>query len=209
MLRRIRDTTQRFNRPQSCSRRDAVLCSAAGYTGMGVTMHISRAIPLFVFLLAADASMAASERDWNDCDNKEPERSIRGCTRVLQDRGETAKDRAGAHYNRGLAYHEKGDYDRAIADYDASIRLNPDFPYAYGSRGRAYHAKGDYDAAIADYDETIRLAPRVALTYNNRGVSYLKKGDTARAIEDLKKALEVDPKFALSRKILLELGVKP
>jgi hypothetical protein len=28
-------------------------------------------------------------------------------------------------FHRGLAWTDKGDYDRAIADYSAAIRLNP------------------------------------------------------------------------------------
>ncbi len=31
----------------------------------------------------------------------------------------------GAYYNRGNAYNNKGDYKRAIADYDAALRLDP------------------------------------------------------------------------------------
>ena len=37
---------------------------------------------------------------------------------------------AQAFNNRGLAYAAKQDYDRAIADYNEAIRLNPKFPYS-------------------------------------------------------------------------------
>ena len=35
----------------------------------------------------------------------------------------------------GIAYGDKGDYDRAIADYDQAIQLKPDFVDAYNNRG--------------------------------------------------------------------------
>lgn len=34
-------------------------------------------------------------------------------------------------YNRGSAYRAKGDYDRAIADYNEAIRLNLKFELPY------------------------------------------------------------------------------
>ena len=60
-----------------------------------------------------------------------------------------------------LAYADKQEYDRAIADYDEAIRLNPEVATAFNNRGNAYADKHLYDRAIADYDEAIRLNPRV------------------------------------------------
>ena len=30
------------------------------------------------------------------------------------------------NYNRGSAYYEKGDLDKAIADYESALRIDPD-----------------------------------------------------------------------------------
>ena len=60
---------------------------------------------------------------------------------------------------RGDAYNEKGNYDRAIADYSQSIQLRPGDADAYHKRGDAYNKKGDYDRAIADYDQSLQLNP--------------------------------------------------
>jgi tetratricopeptide (TPR) repeat protein len=40
-----------------------------------------------------------------------------------------------AYNNRGLAYYGKTDYDRAIADYDKAIDVNPRYVSAYIDRG--------------------------------------------------------------------------
>src|SRR5271154_627750 len=86
------------------------------------------------------------------------------------------------YYNHGLAYEAKGDHDRAIANYDHAIGLDPKYASAYGGRGKAYEAKGDHDRAIADYDHEIGLDPKYAIAYYNRGLAYEAKGDHDRAI---------------------------
>jgi tetratricopeptide (TPR) repeat protein len=93
------------------------------------------------------------------------------------DRGVANLDRAIAIYNdllklysapvirvdlltqRGNAYYAKGDRDRAIADYDKAIGINPGHAPAFYNRGNAYYAKGDRDRAMADYDRAILLHP--------------------------------------------------
>ena len=67
-----------------------------------------------------------------------------------------------AYVRPRLGLQRKGDYDRAIADYDRAIQLKPDYAEAYVNRGWAYNAKGDYDRAIADFDRAIQLKPDYA-----------------------------------------------
>ena len=38
--------------------------------------------------------------------------------------------------------------DRAIADFNAALTINPNYAEAYNNRGNAYADKGDYDRAI-------------------------------------------------------------
>ena len=43
--------------------------------------------------------------------------------------------------DRGAIYLAKGDRDRAIADYDQAIRLDPSYATAHFNRAYAYHLK--------------------------------------------------------------------
>ena len=86
---------------------------------------------------------------------------------------------------------QKGDYERAIADFDQSIRLKPDWAVAYDNRGLAYALKGDYDRAIADFTQAIKLEPDLAVAYLLRGMVYADTGEREKAIADLEKALEL------------------
>ena len=144
---------------------------------------------LLLFLTFASASLAASQRDRDDCE-ADGERSIRGCTRMIQDRSVSAKDRAFAYHYRASEYLKKGDADRAIADFTQVIRLEPKHGFAYSFRAGAYRAKGDLDRAIADYTTSIRLNPALYSSKHNRGTLYFAKGDYDRAIADYDEVLD-------------------
>ena len=103
---------------------------------------------------------------------------------------------ARAYNYRGLAYGKKGDYDRAIVDFNEAIELKGNYTEAYYNRGTAYHFKGDHDRALVDFTKAIELNPNDPIAYNNRGTVYGKKGDYDRAIVDYNKAIELKPELA-------------
>ena len=76
--------------------------------------------------------LLAADKAWEDCEAADPDQSIAGCTLVLK-RGtrEKATRRVDAYTNRGISYGQKKDYDRAIADYDEALRLDPRNSKAY------------------------------------------------------------------------------
>src|SRR6184192_1957138 len=91
------------------------------------------------------------------------------------------------HYSLGDSDEASAEYDKAIADYDEVIRLDPKDVFAYIYRGCAYERKGDYDKAIADYDEAIRLDPKGAKAYN--GFAWLLGTCPQVSFRDGKKAI--------------------
>ena len=143
-------------------------------------------------LLTAPAR--AVDKAWEDCQYRvfNADSSIAACTRVLA-RGvaENRERRLGAFLSRGYAYDGRGDYDRAIADYNEAIRLDPKEAVPYRARAMAFKGKGDLDHAIADYSEAIRLDPEDASNYSSRAEAYLKKGDYDRAIADYSEVIRL------------------
>ena len=105
-------------------------------------------------------------------------------------------DDAEAYYKRGVACGEKGDFDRAIEDFNKVIDLNPDSAEAYYNRGFAYNSKGAIDRAIENYNKAIQLNPNYTLAYYNRGNAYYEKQEFAQSITDYNKTLELKPKLA-------------
>jgi tetratricopeptide (TPR) repeat protein len=95
---------------------------------------------------------------------------------------------AEGYCRRGIAYGQKGSYDRAIADLTEAIRLNPKLALAYCGRGSAYGHKGNHDRATADFNQAIRLDPNFAVAYYGRGCAYWYYGQKAKAEEDFAQA---------------------
>ena len=64
---------------------------------------------------------------------------------------------------------DKGEWDKAIGDYDKAIALNPKYAEAFHNRGIAWEAKKDRVRALEDYRAAVKLQP-----------------DFARAVESVK-----------------------
>jgi tetratricopeptide (TPR) repeat protein len=155
--------------------------------------------PALCSCLLLGAAMAATgqtrQENLNKCASVEPGTRIVGCTALIQAGQDTTGNLSTIYNNRGTAYTSKGDYDRAIQDFNEAIRLSPNYAYTYRNRGIDYHEKGDYDNAIQDYNEAIRLNPNYTSVYALRGDTYNGKGDYDRAIHDLNEAIRLDANY--------------
>jgi len=110
---------------------------------------------------------------------------------------EQAPDRVPlAYLNRGMAFAELKQNDRALDDFNAVIRLNPRSSPAYNNRGRIYQEQGRTDSAFEDYATAIELDRGNTLAYNNRGLAFKAIGHSDRAIEDFTAAIAADPGYA-------------
>jgi tetratricopeptide (TPR) repeat protein len=58
-----------------------------------------------------------------------------------------AKPSADDYVSRGRLWRAKGNVDKAIADYNEALRLDPKNQFAYNVRGNAWRDKGDFEKA--------------------------------------------------------------
>ena len=157
-----------------------------------------RAAAQALLLLATPAALAAEE-DAQACgremrDAADAELTITACSNVIARGGaESAERRASAYLNRGNARELKGDHHGALADYDATSRLNPQEALAHSGRAMIFSQLGDQDRAIAELDIAIGLDQSFAVLYDARASAYGIKGDYERAVADYDRALRLDP----------------
>lgn len=74
-------------------------------------------------------------------------------------RGAAPQDDPTTYNNRGNAWQDIKNNERAIADYDAAIKIDPAYATAYYNRGNSRLEAGDTDGAVADCRQEARLNP--------------------------------------------------
>ena len=88
-------------------------------------------------------------------------------------------DLAIVHYNRGAAWSDKGDLDRAIADYTEAIRLDRANAYSLYGRGVAKLKKGDTAGGNADIAAAKAIKPDIAVVSAGYGITVDAAGANA------------------------------
>jgi tetratricopeptide (TPR) repeat protein len=157
---------------------------------------------LAISLLFNAASLAQISIEWRQCLGLEGpivDTVIDGCTAIIQSGQEPREKLATAFDNRGVAFRRKGEYDRALQDYEQAIRLNPSNATAYNNRGIIYRIKNEYARAIADYDEAIWLKNSdYPAAYYNRALAYADKGEYELSLRDFDVVMRFNPRNALA-----------
>jgi tetratricopeptide (TPR) repeat protein len=73
---------------------------------------------------------------------------------------------ADAFNTRGFAYAKKGDFERALEDYNAAIRFNPLNAVFYANRGYVYEAQKKKKDAIDEFKTALRFDPSLTEAMN-------------------------------------------
>ncbi|MFZ2068208.1 MAG: tetratricopeptide repeat protein [Xanthobacteraceae bacterium] len=83
--------------------------------------------------------------------------------------------------------------DRAIADLDDAIKLNPADTTNYFLRAILYVTRKDTDHAIADLSRVIEIDPTAVGAYLTRASEYASRNDYDHEIADLDQVIKLDP----------------
>ena len=151
-----------------------------------------------LFCVSLSSAAFAKSDHWTGCHSDDPDVRIVGCTRIIAlGSQETKRKQITAYINRSGAYRAKGDLDRAIADLDKALQLDPKSATALTERASIYHAKGDLNRAIADFDAAIAARPHSAAVFYGRGEVYRAKNDLDRAIADYNRVVQLDRNLAM------------
>ncbi|MEH2505813.1 tetratricopeptide (TPR) repeat protein [Bradyrhizobium sp. AZCC 1578] len=100
------------------------------------------------------------------------DRTVHLCSALIDNAKTEKADRIKALIARATAYERKDMIDRAIADYDGVLRLDPAHADVYNARGELWRKKGDLPKAVADFAAAIKLNPdHVVARANHRALA--------------------------------------
>lgn len=99
-----------------------------------------------------------------------------------------------AYYNRAwtnLLY--KYNIDKAMADVEKSLELNPIHANSYLLEGDIYKFRNQFKEAINAYNKAAELEPGNPLSYRGKSELYLHMGKYKLALVEINRAIKIDP----------------
>lgn len=94
---------------------------------------------------------------------------------------------------RSIAGYEKGQFDQALEDANASVQLDPRDASALHERANVLFAMKRYDEARSAYQQMLALDPTEGAAWNNLGVTLDELGRTDEALNAFRRAIACDP----------------
>jgi TolB-like protein/cytochrome c-type biogenesis protein CcmH/NrfG len=112
---------------------------------------------------------------------------------------------AACRYAMGVVHRMRRRFDDAIAELEASIRLNPNVHLTYSTLGITKVLAGRGEEALSHFADAIRLSPRDPLLfigYFGIGWAEFLRANDAQAIDMLRKALALNPGYSPAHQFL-------
>ena len=110
----------------------------------------------------------------------------------------------------GSAYGRKGDYDLALQDYNAALRLNANYANAFYGRGWVYEEKGEYGRSIQNFNQALRLNPNLSGALRERGIAYMDRAVSPAAnTYPVNLTIRLFFRYRGERKLRLVRGMNP
>jgi len=89
-------------------------------------------------------------------------------------------------YRLGNAYSAGNEHEKAIEQYEASLRANPNYVLSRANIGHAYFNSGDPEKAMESARRALSLVPEFPMAHNVVGLCYMKQERWEEALEEFK-----------------------
>ena len=119
--------------------------------------------------------------------------AILGIERLTRFASESNEGLATTHLQRGNQFDGNGDSNRAIAEWQEAIALDPNCVEAHYNLGIAYADEGHSDLAITELREVVRLDPFDIDARRELAEIYLEAERSDAAINELRQILNIAP----------------
>jgi tetratricopeptide (TPR) repeat protein len=125
-------------------------------------------------------------------------RIIQACTESLDRKLLDSDQRVFLVASRADAYFVNGEWQHALDDYDAAIKLAPRNGVLYYDRGIVLASRSDDDAALRDFDSAMVNDPKLVVpALRHRARIYAARGNLNGALADYSQAIGLQPKIAV------------
>ncbi len=94
---------------------------------------------------------------------------------------------------RGLVLEVTGNYEEAIAEFEAAVAINENLADLHIALGRNYKALQAYDKAVVELNKAIALRPEDAEPYAELARTYLTVGEYTKGAQLAEQAVQKDP----------------
>lgn len=101
-------------------------------------------------------------------------------------------------YEQAELYRSKENWEEAIALYQKTIELDPNFSWAYHQLGDIFSQQNKWTEAIVVYGQAIALNPNFSWSYHNLGMALIQQKQWDQAILAYSKAITLNPNFCWS-----------
>jgi tetratricopeptide (TPR) repeat protein len=126
------------------------------------------------------------------------------CTKAIESGQLDEVDLVSALINRGVAFRNIGQYQRAVVDYTEALHRAPGDAMIYANRANARRELGELRNALNDANKAIELDSRRPASYYTRGAVLEAAGQLRNARKDYMMALSLAPSnIEYQNKILL------
>ena len=118
------------------------------------------------------------------------------------------ENQAFAYYNRGLTLYQNQDHNKAIADFNKTLQIDPNFKEVYAKRAFSYFKLNNRNA-LQDFKTALDLEPENEDVMMNYTKACLTFGDLQKGVEVANKAIQQNaknPELYYLRGLLLATG---
>src|SRR3989344_1472075 len=124
-------------------------------------------------------------------------RNVASVGGTMQGDASQNQTKAKEHFEKGVNYSLKKEYDKAIAEYLESLKYNSGVAEVHSNLAFAYFDKGNPDMAIQEHKKAMELDPEHANAYYGMALIYEAKGNNAEAIKNWEAFLKLTQPHSL------------
>lgn len=115
---------------------------------------------------------------------------------LLAEKYESAAIRGSLQFELGSLLHSAQEYKSALAAYNESINILPEYPEAWYRRGNALGSLELHAEALASFEQAVRIQPNYYQAWYNRSITLYKLKRYTEALASFEQAIKIKPDYA-------------